>query len=306
MKIVVTGGAGFIGGNLVARLAAMNESEILVIDNLRRPCEAYAAWPENVRLERIDVRDAAAVNAAVARSAIVYHLAAQSNVMGSVYDAEYAFGANVIGTFNLLQAAKAAAVKRVVFTSSREVYGDPETLPVPESAPIQPKNGYGASKAAGEIYCGLAAAEGLQTTIVRLANVYGPHDRDRVIPLFLGAALAGEPLTLYGGDQVLDFIWIDTVVDALVQAAFGAWTPGPVNIGSGTGVTVMELAQRVLRITGSASPIRTVARRHQEVSRFVADIRRATQLFALQPPVDSLSHLPELIRPAFPQVATSI
>src|SRR5262249_25559920 len=148
-------------------------------------------------------------------------LAAQSNVMGAVYDADYAFSSNVTGTYNVLQAAKSAGVKRVLFTSSREVYGDPEQLPVQETSALRPKNGYGASNAAGEIYCHTAANEGLETSILRLANVYGTRDRDRVIPLFSQAAASGAPLTLYGGEQVLDFVWIDTVVDALIKAAFG-------------------------------------------------------------------------------------
>src|SRR5207245_6973446 len=148
---------------------------------------------------------------------VVCQLAAQSNVMGAVYDADYAFGSNVTGTFNVLRAAASAGVKRVVFTSSREVYGDPRQLPVRESCPIRPKNGYGASKAAGEVYCRAAANDGLETVILRVTNVYGTRDRDRVVPLFARSAGSGSPLTLYGGKQVLDFVWIDTVVDALVK-----------------------------------------------------------------------------------------
>src|SRR5207245_9289304 len=146
---------------------------------------------------------------------VVCQLAAQSNVMGAVYDADYAYSSNVTGTFNVLRAAVSAGVKRVVFTSSREVYGDPRRLPVRESAPLPPKNGYGASKAAGEVYCRAAANEGIETVILRLANVYGTRDRGRVIPLFAQAAAAGWPLTIYGGKQVLDFIWVETVVDVL-------------------------------------------------------------------------------------------
>src|SRR4029077_13273970 len=127
-------------------------------------------------------------------------------------DLNYTFNTNVAGTFNLLQAAKSNGVRRVVFASSREVYGDPRQLPVPETAPIKPKNSYGASKAAGEAYCGAFGREDLEIAVLRLANVYGPGDAGRVLPLFMGSALQDLPLVLYGGQQILDFVWIDVVI----------------------------------------------------------------------------------------------
>src|SRR5690606_7722392 len=112
------------------------------------------------------------------------------NVMGAVADAEYSFTTNVGGTFNVLRAAASADVRRVVFASSREVYGEPETLPVSESAPYKPKNAYGASKASGEAFCsGWAATAGFEVQILRLANVYGPRDSERVIPTWIQCAL---------------------------------------------------------------------------------------------------------------------
>jgi len=224
----------------------------------------------------------------------VLHLAAQSNVMGAVSDGEFAFDTNVAGTFNLLHAAKAAGVRRFVFTSSREVYGEAGSLPVPETAPLNAKNAYGASKVAGELYCRLAAAAGLETVVLRLANVYGPRDRDRVIPLFLHAAKTDLPIDIYGGDQILDFVWIGVVVDALIQAAFGEWVRDPVNVGSGKGVTLLELAQRITGIVGSRTPIRIAPKRQEEVRRFVADIARAREFFGIRAPEDPLSQLPLL------------
>ena len=298
-RIVVTGGAGFIGSHLVERLAAARVGPILVLDNMHRPCiEDPGAWPGHVALARVDIRDRDAVAHWVRGSSAVFHLAAQSNVMGAVSNAGLAFDTNVTGTFNLLQAAKAAGVKGFVFTSSREVYGESQRLPVSESAPFHAKNGYGTSKVAGELYCNLAAAEGLETVILRLANVYGPRDRDRVIPLFLQAAQRGLPIDIHGGDQVLDFVWIDTVVDALLKAAFGDWLPDPVNIGSGKGVTLPELASRITEIAGSRSPVRIGPKRREEVRRFVADISRARHLLGVPAPDDPLSYLPLLLRPA--------
>jgi UDP-glucose 4-epimerase len=225
----------------------------------------------------------------------VFHLAAQSNVMGAVADADYAFSSNVAGTYHVLQAALKAGVKRLVFTSSREVYGDPKRVPVRETSPLRPKNAYGTSKVAGEAYCGLAAREGLGIAVLRLANVYGPGDRDRVIPLFADAAAAGQPLTVFGEEKVLDFVWIGTVVDALVKAGLGRPIRGPVNVGSGKGVTIAELARRIVQLSGSSSPVQIVAEREQEVGRFVADITRAKRLLGLSEPEDSLWALPELL-----------
>src|SRR2546422_9029789 len=205
MRIAVTGGAGFIGGHLIERLVEMDAGEIVALDNFHRPCSGdQHALFESVKFLRTDVRDRSGLAEAMRGCSVVFHLAAESNVMGAVYDADYAFSSNVTGTFNVLRAAASAGVKRVVFTSSREVYGDPKRLPVSESSPLRPKNGYGASKAAGEMYCRTAANDGLETVILWLANVYGPRDRDRVIPLFTRAAQSGTPLTLFGGDQLID------------------------------------------------------------------------------------------------------
>jgi UDP-glucose 4-epimerase len=296
MRIVVTGGGGFIGGHLVERLSKMEAGEIIVFDNFHRPCiDASTENLEGVRLFQGDVRDRNALTEVMRGCPVVFHLAAQSNVMGAVYDADYAFSSNVTGTFNVLRAAIAAGVKRVVFTSSREVYGDPRHLPVRESSPLRPKNGYGASKAAGEVYCRSAANEGLETVILRFANVYGARDRDRVIPLFARAAASGAPLTIYGGEQVLDFVWVETVVVALMRAGFGHWIRGPVNVGSGMGVTIRQLAERIVDLTRSPSPIHNLGAREQEVSRFVADISHARKVLGIKVPQDPLEHLPEVL-----------
>jgi UDP-glucose 4-epimerase len=268
--------------------------EIAVVDSLHRGYSRNSL-PRSIRVEPTDIRDAAALERAVRGCEVVFHLAAQSNVMGAVMDSDYAFSTNVVGTYNLLEASARAGVKRVVFTSSREVYGDPKALPVPENAPLRPKNAYGASKAAGEIYCRLAAHQGLETVVLRLANVYGPGDRDRVIPLFGAAAAANDPLTVYGSHKLLDFVWIGTVVDALIQVAFGRYVRGPVNVGSGKGTTIVQLARRIVNLTGSSSRVRVANEREQEVGRFVADITRGKRLLQLPEPADPLWALPQVL-----------
>jgi nucleoside-diphosphate-sugar epimerase len=292
MKILVTGGAGFIGRHLVKHRS--NTSHIVVLDNLHRVMPGQFA--EGIEFREADIRDRSAVENAMDGCEVVFHLAAQSNVMGAIADADYAFSSNVAGTYNVLQAALKERVKRLVFPSSREVCGDPKRVPVRESSPLRPKNAYGTSKVAGEAYCGLAAREGLDTAVLRLANVYGPGDRDRVIPLFADAAASGEPLTVFGEGKVLDFVWIGTVVDALVKAGLGRRSiRGPVNVGSGKGVTIAELARRVVQLSGSSSPVRIVPEREQEVGRFVADITRGKRVLGIEEPDDSLWGLAEML-----------
>ncbi len=225
---------------------------------------------------------------------VVYHLAAQANVLGATSDPDYSFSTNVIGTYNVLRSAREQGVRRVVFTSSREVYGDAETLPVAETAGLNPQNLYGASKAASEFYCRLLAIEGLEVMVLRLANVYGPGDRDRVIPLFIEMALSGQPLTIYGEGKILDFVWIGDVVTALIAAA-SAPADGPINIGSGQGTTLSELATRILEITRSASTIQQLPARSIEVNRFVADISAARRILAYHP-ARPLEHLETVVR----------
>jgi len=125
--------------------------------------------------------------------------------------------------------------------------------------------------------------------------VYGPGDRDRVIPLFADAAAAGEPLTVFGEGKILDFVWIGTVVDALMKAGLERSIRGPVNVGSGKGVTIAELARRVVQLSNSSSPVQILPEREQEVGRFVADITRAKRLLGLSEPEDSLWALPQTL-----------
>jgi len=295
MHILVTGGAGFIGTHLVERLAAERTGRIVVLDNLRRSTrERLDRLSREIAFVQSDIRDYHALHEAMRGIDLVFHLAAHSNVIGAEQDTEYCFQANVAGTFHVLEAARRSGVKRVVFTSSREVYGDPVELPVPETAPLQPKNAYGVSKAAAELYCRLFSEGGLDVAVLRLANVYGPRDRDRVIPIFMENAVRGRPLVLYGGSQILDLVWIDTVIGALLKAGFNESIGGPVNVGSGRGTSIRDLAQRILEVTQSSSPIEVLPARTVEVTQFVADLDRARRVFGIEPSPDPLSHLNEI------------
>jgi UDP-glucose 4-epimerase len=295
-KILVTGGAGFIGAHLVARLAE-SDQEIVVLDNFKRSSrETLEQWVARgrVRLIEGDVRRFDVVADAVRSCEIVYHLAAQSNVMGAVHDPDYSITTNVLGTFNVLRAAAEGGAKRVVFTSSREVYGEAQVVPVSEREPLLAKNPYGASKVAGEAYCRtFASTHGMRVAVVRLANVYGAGDSGRVIPLWLAAAQEGRDLQIYGGEQVIDFLWVGTAVDALLHAAERG-LPGPVNIGSGIGTKIVDLATQIIEGTRSTSKIVRTPPREIEVAKFVADVQLMRSL-GLQPETDPLGHLGELV-----------
>jgi UDP-glucose 4-epimerase len=316
MGIVVTGGAGFIGHHLLARLCANRtafsaaDEPIVVIDNFHRGSpdavrDLVSAGA--IRLIDGDIRDATTLAHAMHSAEYVFHLAAQSNVMGAEADPEYAYSANVTGTQRVLQAAIAAGVRRVIFSSSREVYGQPASLPVAETEPLAPKNMYGATKAAAEMLCRAAATRGdVELVALRLANVYGSGDTGRVIPLWLNRAARGEELIVYGGSQVLDLVWVDDVVSALIRAALvprgtfastgaGAADPGAgffaaLNVGTGQGTPLTTLAERIRALTNQSVTIRLAPARPAEVEQFVADPTLMHRTLGLRPDAP-LSHL---------------
>ncbi len=299
MKIMVTGGAGFIGSHLIDRLVQDQWGEIVIVDNLfRGKLDNLAAHRDNPKVQFIhgDIRDAAILREHMRDVQVVFHLAAQSNVMGAVTDVEYSFQTNVVGTFNVLQVAHASGVRRVVFTSSREAYGEARYMPVDEAHPLLSKNTYGASKLAGEAYCRVFYNIFQQpTAVLRLANVYGPRDFDRVIPIWLGRALQGRDLVVYGGTQVIDFVWIDLVVDALLRAAHADIIGQPINIGSGIGTPIIRLAEQILALVGSSAKLDLQPARSAEVAVFTAKVDLMRARLGLEPPTDPLFALPRML-----------
>lgn len=293
MRVLVTGGAGFIGSHLVDALVDRGD-DVVVLDNFKRGRRDHLARHVDagaITLVTGDIRDEQPLASSIEGVELVYHLAAQSNVMGAVQDMDYSFTTNVLGTYNVLKAAATSGVRRLVFSSSREVYGDPDDIPVREDAPLAAKNPYGASKLAGEAYCRVwQAATGIDCMVLRFANVYGPRDRDRVIPIWLRRAGEGGDLEVYGGRQVLDFIWVGHVVDALLAAAT-CRNDGAVNVGSGEGVPILDLGKRILELTHGASQLRILPARSVEVVRFVAHTGRMRSVLGIEPPSDPLAAL---------------
>jgi UDP-glucose 4-epimerase len=297
--MIVTGGAGFIGSHLVDRLLADGALEVVVLDNFSRGrLENVAHLRKNPRFNLIeaDVRDLPAITNAFRAADLVFHLAAQSSVLAAAQEPEYTFSTNVVGTFNVLRAAAECRVPRVVFASSCEVYGEPISLPVDENSPLLAINSFGASKVAGEVYCRAFRREfELQTVILRLASVYGTRDCGRLIPLWLRQARAGQGLQVFGGKQVLDFVWVGNVVEALVRAAELDGPVQPINIGSGTGTRILDLARRIARLAECQPKIQLEPARPMEVTRLIASVDRMREILLLDPPLDPLANLTELL-----------
>jgi UDP-glucose 4-epimerase len=298
-KIVITGGAGFIGSHLTERLLASPGVNVVAFDNFSRGrLDNVAHLRDEIRFSLIegDVRDSAAVCEVCEGADIVFHLAAESHVVAAMVDPEYAFQTNVVGTFNVLRAAVTAKVPRLVFASSCEVYGEPISLPAHEDSPLLPINSFGASKVVGEVYCRAFRREfGLNTTILRFASVYGPRDVGRVIPEWVRQARSGQ-FQIFGGKQVLDLIWIGQAVDALVQAAEIDGPAPPINIGSGTGTKIIDVARRIARLAECQPKFQYLPARPMEVTRLIANVERMRQMLAIEPPLDPLAFLPELVQ----------
>lgn len=299
MKIVITGGAGFIGSFLVDHLVEKYPGEVVVIDNLARgKIERLYSHIGNgkIRFVQGDIRQKTLLLEEFKDCDVVFHLAAQSNVLGAVRELDYSFTTNVLGTYNVLSAAKENGVKRIVFTSSREVYGEPTNLPVEEEAPLTAKNAYGASKIAGEAYCRVFANLGVETVILRLANVIGARDTERVIPLFINQILDGHPLEVYGRNKVLDFVGVNDVVCLIAQVGLQEnWVKQPINCGSGVGTKLVDLANLLVDLIGKRCEIRIAPPREHEVDGYIANIEKAKLYLQFQPTTDLKILLPEII-----------
>jgi UDP-glucose 4-epimerase len=261
MRALVTGGAGFIGSNLVDALLARGDA-VTVVDNLStgRRENLDGALEGGAKLAELDIREAAALAglATEEQPDVVFHLAAQIDVRKSIEDPAFDASINVGGTANVLEAARAAGTSRIVFISTGgAIYGEGQgqQLPLDESTPIAPLSAYGQSKFAAEGYLALyERLYGISGLSLRLGNVYGPRQdplgEAGVIAIFCGRLRAGERPTVFGdGTQTRDYIYVGNVVAAALAAAASEFN-GPVNIGSGIETDVLELARLLGEIGG--------------------------------------------------------
>jgi UDP-glucose 4-epimerase len=296
MRALVTGGAGFIGSNLVDALLERG-AEVTVVDDIStgRRENLAQALENGAELAESDIRDAQAMLDVFgrARPEVVFHLAAQIDVRHSVADPAADARINVEGTINVLNASLEAGVGRFVNTSTGgAIYGEGQILPAPEDHPVAPLSPYGNSKFCAENYCSLfRRLHGLSTVSLRYGNVYGPRQdplgEAGVIAIFCGKLLEGRRPTVFGdGKQTRDYDWVGDVVAANLAAA-ETDTAGPYNVGTGRETSVLELVDILGDLAGGASfEPEFVAERPGEVQRIAIDPSRAREELGWEPKMD--------------------
>jgi len=292
--VMVTGGAGFVGSELVRQLCAAG-SYVLVVDNLvngRRENLAELP-PAQVRLEVADIRDDLRMARLLQEVSVVYHLACLG-VRHSLHAPFENHEVNATGTLKLLLGARAAGVRRFVYTSSAEVYGNPLRTPIDEEHPNLPTNAYGAAKLAGEAHArAFFTTYGFPAVIVRLFNSYGPrchHEGDcgEVIPRFLLHCMAGAPMVIFGdGSQTRDFNYISDTARAVLLAGLVEPAVGQTfNVGSGVDYSINQLAAEIAKVVGrSQADVVHDAPRPADLMQLRADSTKAQRVLGYKPTV---------------------
>jgi UDP-glucose 4-epimerase len=290
MRILVTGGAGFIGSHTVDALVAAGAGEVSVLDDLstgkRSQVNAKAA------LYQTDLRDAAAVAAVVekAHPEIIFHLAAQMDVRRSVADPAFDAQVNLVGFLNLVESARRHGLKRVIFSSTGgAIYGEQDEFPCTENHPRRPVSPYGVAKLATEAYLFFYKAEyGIDYLALRFANVYGPrqdpHGEAGVVAIFCGRILDGKPVTIYGdGTQTRDYVYVGDVVRDVVAAANSSASGIALNIGTGVETNVNDLYSTLAGIANFPARAEHAPARPGEQKRSVISAARAERELGWRP-----------------------
>ena len=280
----MTGGAGFIGSNIAEVLSTDNE--VIIIDDLssgRLQNISHLTQKPTVRFMQGSITDLHFLEQSVAGADYVFHHAALASVIMSIQDPLRSNEVNILGTLNVLVAARSHHIKKIVFASSSAVYGDTPVLPAREEMPVNPLSPYAITKATGEQYCSVFhQVYGLPTISLRYFNVYGPRqdpasEYAAVVPKFISAALKGSPLNVFGdGQQTRDFVFVKDVVSANILAAQANVT-GTFNVGAGQQTSVVQLAHLVLKLAGHDATLHHQPPRAGEIRHSFADVSRATE-----------------------------
>lgn len=296
MKILVTGGAGFIGSNIVRSLLDMGH-EPVVLDNLT------SGYRENlidgVKFIEGDIRDRKAIDEAIVGCERIINLAASVGNKRSIDHPIDDSQINVLGVLNLLEAARANGIKKMAHSSSAGIFGELKTIPIKEDHDLDPDTPYGVSKLAGEKHC-LAYNKlyGMENVCLRYFNVYGLNQRfdayGNVIPIFAMRVLQKRPITIFDdGEQTRDFVNVKDVAKANIQSALKDGVKGVFNIGSGTRITVNKLADLVIDAAGEKVPVEYGPKREGDVRDSLADISKAEKEFGFVPDADIAAGLKE-------------
>lgn len=291
-RALVTGGAGFIGSNLVRALVERGD-DVRVLDNFSTGNRANLDGL-HVEIVEGELRSYERVHNAVRGTEVVYHLGALGSVPRSVQDPLTSSAVNVEGTLNVLLAARDEGVRRVVFSSSSSVYGAKNDLPVDETLQADPISPYGVAKLAAERYCVSFSRvyESFETVVLRYFNVFGPRQSPfsqyaAMVPLFITSVANGEPVTIYGdGEQSRDFTYIANVVDATLRAASAAGASGRIfNVAAGSPATVNTVADTIGRILGKGVERRFEPPRPGDIRDSWANVGAARDVLGYTPSV---------------------
>lgn len=310
MKALVTGGCGFIGSNLAQSLLTSG-NDVTVLDDFSSGYRQNLPEGNHVRLVEGDVRDERAVIEATRGAEVVFHLAAAVGNKRSIEHPRYDADVNVLGTLRVLEAARALGVRKVVFSSSAGIFGEPRKVPIAEDHSVEPDSPYGATKLCAEKLC-LAYAKlyDLEAVCLRYFNVYGPNQRfdayGNVIPIFVFQMLSGDPVTVFGdGFQTRDFLNVNDVVAANIRAAEAHGVSRAFNIGSGSTITINDLVEQCRRLTSTSSKIEFGPPRAGDVRTSLADITAARSALGFDPRVPLETGLPQYVAWAREELARS-
>ena len=277
MRVLITGGAGFIGSHIAEYFNG--KAEIRIFDNLRT---GYKHNLDGLDVEFIegDICDRAAVKAAMQGVDYVFHLAAMVSVPESMFKPGECVDINVHGLLNVLEEAAAAGVKKLCFSTSAAIYGDNPVVPKLETMIPEPKSPYAITKLDGEYYCNMFTREGkLQTACLRYFNVFGPRQDPKsayaaAIPIFTAKAVTNEDITIYGdGEQTRDFIYVKDIVEANVFMAMNDFT-GVYNIAYGQKITINDLVKEIVKVTNSKSKVLHLDERPGDVKHSMAGVEK--------------------------------